>query len=232
MAQIELISSERLSLMAIPILLLAFIFYRTGLNWKNLLYASSRMLTQLILVGFALNYIFSADHLVVSLSIFLFMLLAATWIASRTTADRIPSLPAIGLSVTIGSVPILLLVLGAVIPSPSWHMANYFIPLAGMILANSMNSVSLAADRLQLELKSNTHDYDPYARSLETALIPTLNSFFAVGLVSLPGMMTGQILSGVDPLIAVRYQIVVMSMVLSAAGLSSATYLYIKKRKH
>jgi putative ABC transport system permease protein len=65
--------------------------------------------------------------------------------------------------------------------------------------------------------------------AMRAALIPITNSLFAVGLVSLPGMMTGQILSGISPIIAIRYQIMVMCMIFSAVGLSSAIFLiYIK----
>jgi putative ABC transport system permease protein len=94
-----------------------------------------------------------------------------------------------------------------------------------MIFANSMNTVSLAAERFAAEMAK----VPEYARArkvaLEAALIPQINALLAVGLVSLPGMMTGQILSGVDPLIAVRYQIMVMCMIFSSAGLSAACYL-------
>ena len=61
--------------------------------------------------------------------------------------------------------------------------------------------------------------------AMQTALIPIINSLFAVGLVSLPGMMTGQILSGVSPLIAVRYQIMVMAMIFGASGIATAVFL-------
>ena len=68
-------------------------------------------------------------------------------------------------------------------------------------------------------------------RAFTAALIPITNTLFAVGLVSLPGMMTGQILSGVSPLLAVRYQIIVMCMVFGSAGISSACYLSLKMKK-
>ena len=94
-----------------------------------------------------------------------------------------------------------------------------------MIFANAMNSVSLAADRLEAEI-NRSDDYEQ-ARNVafRASLIPITNSLFAVGLVSIPGMMTGQILSGVSPFIAARYQIMVMCMVFSAAGVSSACFL-------
>ena len=100
-----------------------------------------------------------------------------------------------------------------------------------MIFASSMNTVSLAAERFQAEIG---RDID-YARARRTAfgaaLIPLVNTLFAVGLVSLPGMMTGQILSGIDPLVAARYQVMVMCMIFGSAGLSASCYLVLIKRE-
>ena len=94
-----------------------------------------------------------------------------------------------------------------------------------MIFANAMNSVSLAAERLEAETERNV-PYDQARNiALRASLTPITNSLFAVGLVSLPGMMTGQILSGVSPLIAVRYQIMVMCMIFGSAGISAACFL-------
>lgn len=99
------------------------------------------------------------------------------------------------------------------------------VPIAGMIFANTMNSVSLAAERLHAEIQH--HDSYIQARNIafQAAMIPVINSLFAVGLVSLPGMMTGQILSGISPFIAARYQIMVMAMIFGSSGLSAALYL-------
>jgi len=94
------------------------------------------------------------------------------------------------------------------------------MPIAGMVYANSMNSISIAAERFEQEIKI----------SLKTSLIPKINSFLAVGLVSLLGMMTGQILSGIDPLVAVRYQIVIMAMIFGSAGISVILYLSFQNR--
>ena len=108
-------------------------------------------------------------------------------------------------------------------------MPRYVIPLAGMIFANAMNSVSLAAERLEAEIERDVHYEQARSIAFRTSLIPITNSLFAVGLVSLPGMMTGQILSGISPLIAVRYQIMVMCMIYGAAGISSACFLILVK---
>ena len=100
-----------------------------------------------------------------------------------------------------------------------------------MIFANAMNAISLAGERLYSELNHN----QDYARARNTAfqaaMIPVTNALLAVGLVSLPGMMTGQILAGTSPLIASRYQIIVMCMIFSSAGISVALFLTFLKNR-
>lgn len=100
-----------------------------------------------------------------------------------------------------------------------------------MIFANCMNSVSLAAERFFQEVEREAPIIEARNIALNTSMIPITNSLFAVGLVSLPGMMTGQILSGVEPLIAVRYQIMVMAMIFASGGISSAVCLLLFCRR-
>ena len=106
-----------------------------------------------------------------------------------------------------------------------WFEPRYLIPLGGMIFANAMNAVSIAAERFSAERAGGAEYLSARQAALRAALIPLINSLFAVGIVSLPGMMTGQILSGVDPLVAARYQIMVMGMVFGSGGLSAACFL-------
>ena len=106
-----------------------------------------------------------------------------------------------------------------------------------MIFANAMNSVSIALERLDAEIERDVPYDKARVIALRASLIPITNSLFAVGLVSLPGMMTGQILSGVSPFIAARYQIMVMCMIFGSAGISSACFLALVRsnfadRKH
>jgi putative ABC transport system permease protein len=158
------------------------------------------------------------------------MLLIASWIALRTVKEKRKTLypKALG-AIVIGGVSTLALVTQVVIEIKPWYQPEYIIPLAGMIFSNAMNAVSLAAERLQSELSKGMDYFSARRAALDASLIPITNSLFAVGLVALPGMMTGQILSGVSPLIAARYQIMVMCMVFGAAGISSAIYLTLLK---
>ena len=129
----------------------------------------------------------------------------------------------------MAGIPTLLLVTQVVLHLESWYQPDFVVPLAGMIFASSMNTVSLAAERFEAESERKL----PYEKArrvaLKASLIPLINSLLAVGLVSIPGMMTGQILSGVAPLVAARYQIVVMSMIFGSAGIASASYLLLIK---
>ena len=100
-----------------------------------------------------------------------------------------------------------------------------------MIFSNAMNAVSLAAERFASECSNGHALRDARRTALNAALIPQINTLLAVGIVALPGMMTGQILSGVDPLIAARYQILIMVTIFSGAALSAAGYLLLEGRE-
>ena len=117
------------------------------------------------------------------------------------------------------------LVVMIVLQADSLFVPQTVIPLAGMIFAGAMNSISLAIERLQTELEGGHSASAARNIAMQTAMIPVINSMFAVGLVSLPGMMTGQILSGVSPLVAVRYQVVVMCMLFGTSGMATALFL-------
>jgi putative ABC transport system permease protein len=112
-----------------------------------------------------------------------------------------------------------------------WFQPNVMIPLAGMIFSASMTNISLALERLQSELQSGEELQAARDTAFRTSMFPVINSLLAVGLIVLPGMMTGQILSGVSPLIAVRYQIIVMCMIFGAAGISSVCFLWFAQRR-
>ena len=125
----------------------------------------------------------------------------------------------------------LALVTQGVLGIDPWFDPRYVVPLAGMIIAGSMNAVSLAAERYAAEVSRGEAPQAACTIALQAALIPIINSLFAVGLVSLPGMMTGQILSGTSPLIAAKYQIVVMSMLFGATGIAASIYLSLARRR-
>ncbi|WP_289282296.1 ABC transporter permease, partial [Methylophaga sp. UBA5088] len=164
--------------------------------------------------------------------VMLVMVSTASWIALGTVKDQRRALyPVVFISILLGSGLTLLLITQSVIGLSPWYEPRYMIPLAGMIFANAMNSVSLAAERLSTELSRNIDFITARYEAFQAAFIPTINSMLAVGLVSLPGMMTGQILSGVSPITAAHYQIVVMCMIFGGSGLSIVFFLWLFKAR-
>lgn len=219
-----------LSLVLIPALLVVVILWRWSAEPGAALYALARMVIQLILIGFVLTYLFAAEHALMVAGILSVMLLVSAWIALRSVPERRMNLYFKALLAT-GVVNILLLVLitQAVLTSEPWFQPNQVIPLAGMIFAVGMNAISLFAERFFAELENKTEITKARNTAYRATLIPTLNSLLAVGLVSLPGMMTGQILSGVSPLIAVRYQIMIMLVLFSSSGLTAFAFYYLAR---
>ena len=226
---IQIIPFANLALAFIPVLIVVVIMYKWSLNIKSAFYAISRMLVQLMVIGYFLAYIFEADSVWVVLAVVTVMVFASSWIALRTTIKRTLLYKKTLYSVILGGGITFLLVTQAVLNLNPWYSPRYVIPLAGMIFASSMNSVSLAVERLTAEIERNVDYQQARNTALRTSLIPITNSLFAVGLVSLPGMMTGQILSGISPLVAARYQIMVMCMIFGSAGISSALFLKLVK---
>lgn len=223
---IQIIPYSNLALTFIPALVVVGIMYKWTGEHRTGLYALTRMLGQLLLLGYFLSFIFRSESGMAILAVAAAMVFVSSWIALRTVRTKRYSLytKAFG-ALLLGGGSTLLLITQGVLNLDPWYYPNYFIPLAGMIFANAMNSISLAADRLDAEI-SRTKDF-VHARNIafRSSLIPITNSLFAVGLVSIPGMMTGQILSGESPLIAARYQIMVMCMVFGSAGIASACFL-------
>ena len=229
---IQIIPFARLALAFIPAFAVVGILYKWSLGGRHALYAMSRMLAQLLLIGYCLTYVFKSDSPWIVAAVLTVMVFTSSWIALRTVQSRRKEVYRYALSsILIGGGTTLLFVTQGVLDLNPWYRPQYLIPLAGMIFANAMNSVSIAAERFESEIKRGEDYHLARSNALRASLIPIINSLFAVGLVSLPGMMTGQILSGISPLIAVRYQIMVMCMVFGAAGISSACFLKLIKNK-
>ena len=211
-------------------------WHRTGLT-RGFAVGAVRTVLQLTLVGYLLVYIFAIDRWYLVVAALLLMLA----VASKAAVDRQDSKPSgllgiTGVALLIGSGLTLIYVSVMVVHVDPWYNPRYLIPLFGMILGNAMNAAALAADRLRGEMETRRAEIEAYLalgansvraarepvrRALRASMIPTVNSLMVVGIVSLPGMMTGQILAGSDPLVAIRYQIVVMFMLGSAVALAA-----------
>lgn len=225
------ISLLRLIVAFVPVAVAVVILARFSLGAWNGLYATARMLIQLLVIGYVLTYIFNADQPYIVLAVLLVMMAVASWIALRPLGHRTPSRYAIAFAaVALSGLLTLVLVTQGVLSLDPWYDPRYSIPLSGMIFSAAMNAVSLAAERYDAELATGAAPAEALPTALNAALIPQVNTLFAVGLVALPGMMTGQILAGVEPLIAVRYQIVVMCMLFGVTALSAAAYLVLAGR--
>ena len=228
---VETIPIDQLALTFLPVAVVLALMWRWKMRLGHAIYALTRMLVQLLLIGYALVYIFDAESGLVIIAILAIMLLASSWIALNTIDGAKAALfPASLVSVLVGGGLTLLLVTQAVLELDPWYRPSYMIPLAGMIFASSMTGISLAAERLAAELANGSDPDEAKIVAFRAAMIPVTNSLFAVGLISLPGMMTGQILSGVSPFIAARYQIMVMCMIFGATGMSTACFLHLAHR--
>ncbi|WP_054692307.1 ABC transporter permease [Syntrophomonas palmitatica] len=210
------------------------VFLKLGLL-KNLVWGTARAFIQLTLIGYVLNYIFKLNWLPVIIAV----LLLQCYIASREATHRInkaPYNPALAsfFSLTASTFVVGIIVVALIISPHPWYSAQIMIPIFGMLLGNSMNAIALCLDRMYAEINSHVDQVEQllcfgaspweavvqYAqKAVAAGMMPTINSLMVVGIVSLPGMMTGQILAGMDPVSAVRYQFVVQVMIAAAVAI-------------
>ena len=227
----ELIPVQNFLYMLLPLAVIWYYYREWVDDSTEVIYATIRMLIQLIFVGYVLIYIFENDSWYIGAFLIFIMISMSSYIVLRNIDNRtLSSYFIIFFAIAIGGTINLVLVIEFIFELTPFYEPRYVIPIAGMIYANSMNAVSLAAERYEKEiLISSSHD--ALKRTFKASMIPVINSFLAVGIVSLPGMMTGQILSGVDPLVAVRYQIVVLAMILGSSGISVILYLKMMSKR-
>lgn len=240
---------SRLALAGLLLVLIVLIGRKFRLNIeKKAVIASARGSAQLLAVGYVLGAIFAIERWELVLATLLVMLGAA----ARTGMGRLPE-PIAGIgwlaagSLGAGTALGLVFMAGVVVRPSPWYDPQYVIPFAGMLLGNSMNGASLAGERFQEDMKarraevesrlalglSGAESVHPFlAKSLRAAMIPTLNSFAVAGIVQLPGMMTGQILSGVAPLIAVEYQILIFFLLMTATAVSTLLFLLLLRSRY
>jgi putative ABC transport system permease protein len=208
---------------------------------RDLLVGTVRTMVQLYLVGLILATVFTAARWYWVLLILAVMAGIATHAAVSRLAKPIPGIYWIAATaLTLSTAATLAWVIGVVVRPRPWWEPQYLIPIAGMILGNSMTSAALAGDRLQADLAARRDEVEarlalgfsgreavqPLVRAaLRAAMIPTVNGMMTVGVVQLPGMMTGQILAGASPLVAIRYQIVVVFMLAVATAVGSLLFV-------
>ncbi len=209
---------------------------RLGLS-RDLLVASARMTVQLLLVGLVLDWVFATRNPWIIVAMAVLMAAFAGVAAVNRTARRFPGVYWNSLVVIMASSFLVTgFALTGVLRVDPWFDPQYLIPLLGMLLGNALNGISLGLDRFvegcvggrrRIEAflslgatrwEAARHDVQ---EAMRVGLIPVVNSMMIMGVVSLPGMMTGQILAGADPGDAVRYQILIMFMIASCVALAT-----------
>ncbi|MEO8889973.1 MAG: iron export ABC transporter permease subunit FetB [Coleofasciculaceae cyanobacterium] len=190
--------------------------------------ATLRTVVQLLGVGYILAVIFQLKNAIAVLLVIMVMLTIATITARNRIGKKIPQIIPILFASLFFSTALTLIYTNLLILQPeTWYSPQYLIPLAGIVLGNAMNGAAIAGERLVSTINSSRLEIETYLslgatpqqavttyrkEAIRAGLIPTLNQMMVVGIVTLPGMITGQLLSGVDPLDAASYQILIMLM--------------------
>ncbi|BFG73590.1 iron export ABC transporter permease subunit FetB [Paraburkholderia terrae] len=214
---------------------------------RKLAWAAVRTVVQLLAIGYVLAWVFAYARWYVVLPLMITMTLIAGFAGagrgSRTYAgQRVDSI----LSIWASAWLVAAVGLFAVIRIRPWYEPQYAIPILGMILGNTLTGVSLGIERMTEELTARRDRVDmalalgatrweaaqgPARQAVRAGMIPTLNQMAVVGVVSLPGMMTGQVLAGQSPLQAVRYQIVIMFLIAASSALGTVGAVLLTYRR-
>ncbi len=243
------LSAIDLALAAFLVLALAMLslILKLGLA-SRLVIAAARTVIQLFLIGLVLKALFAQVSLLLVSLLSIFMLLIAGREVMARQQRRFGGWWGYGLgtlSMFVSSFTLTVYALIVVVGTEPWYTPQYAVPLLGMMLGNTMTGVALALDkltttawqqrrvieaRLILGQDWRTAIGDITRDSVRVGMIPMVNAMAAAGLVSLPGMMTGQILSGTDPVEAVKYQILIMFLITAGTGFSAILATWIGAR--
>lgn len=244
------LAPAKLALSAVLVVALAALSVRLRLGvGRQLVVAALRTTVQLLLVGMVLKILFENAHLVWVAVMAVFMLLVAGREVMARQQRRFAGWWGFGLgtlSMFVSSFAVTVLALQVVIGTQPWWEPQYAIPLLGMLLGNTMNGIALGMDRLttgawqqravieaRLMLGQGWAEAleDIRRESMRVGMIPMINAMAAAGVVSLPGMMTGQILSGTPPFEAVKYQILIMFLITAGAGFGTMAAVSLGARR-
>jgi putative ABC transport system permease protein len=214
---------------------------------RRLLIASARMTVQLLLIGAVLHWVFAISRWYWVVGLMSVMTVIAGIAAVGRTDYRFSGIWSNSVvSVWAGSWLVTSMALLVVVRVEPWYRPQYAVPLLGLILGNALNGISLGLDRFVSELDSRRDQVEtllalgatrweaarlPVREATRAGMIPILNSMSVAGIVSLPGMMTGQLLAGANPLDAVEYQIVIMFLIASAAALGTGGVVLLSYRR-
>lgn len=225
------------------ILILLFIVKIKKINReREILIASIRMTLQLTLVGYILVYVFQNPSPLFTIVIILIMESFAIFNIFKRVKKDIPKdlKKIIAFAMSIGTLTSILFFLFIVVGIEPWYKPQYFIPLAGMLIGNSMTGISLGVERLIDGFDSRRYEVETALmlgadskkaskkivnNAFDSSIMPTINSMMGMGIVFLPGMMTGQILSGISPITSIKYQIAIMLGIMGSVSLAVIIFL-------
>ena len=218
---------------------------RLGLE-KDLAWGTVRTFAQLFLVGYVLRSVFQLSNPYLVLLIFVWMVFwAAHAIRGRVKERQVAIFAPTFISMVASYTMVTVVVTAFIIQVDPWYSPQYFIPLGGMIAGNSMNAITIALERMFTELRRERPRIelslalggtyreataDILRDCIRAGMIPSINALMTVGLVSLPGMMTGQILAGADPMTSIKYQIIVMLMLVASTAIGSIIVVHVVRR--
>lgn len=215
---------------------------------RDIFWAGLRMFVQLLLVGYVLHLIFALRTPFPVLLVLIVMIgFAVQTVAARVEMKMPRFYRVVGTSILFGCGGMTFFFCTLVIGLEPWYDPRYLIPLAGMVIGNAMTGASLAIERLNSGFQERREEIETalclgasvqmaaapaVSSAFRAALIPSINSMAAMGIVFLPGLMTGQILSGTEPLIAVKYQIAIMCVINGSVALTSFLILRMGYRSY
>ncbi|MBW6513671.1 MAG: ABC transporter permease [Candidatus Syntrophosphaera sp.] len=232
-------------LLVIPVLI--FLHLKLGLI-RQLFTSFARMIVQLAVIGLVLQFIFGQMNLWLTLLWLLVMLANAIFtLRGRLKFQKRILLPIVAMALAFTSLVVMPWILLLVVRPQPFFAPMFAIPIYGMVLGNSMNSCALALERFESGLSENWRAYytrlslgaslweailPPFKKAMQASLMPQLLTIASIGVVSLPGMMTGQILGGASPLVAIKYQMMIMISIFSGVTLTDyvAIRLYLSRR--
>ena len=239
-----------LSIAALLVVALAWVSHRLRLGvGRRLLVSAFRTALQLMLIGLVLKTLFASSAPGWVALMALIMLLGAGREVRARQKYRLQGMWSFGIglsSIFISSFAVAVLALLVIVGPTPWYAPRYAIPLLGMLLGNTMNGLSLSLNHLTQNVRvqrttiearlalGQTRDEaitDIRRESIRTGLIPIINAMAAAGLVSLPGMMTGQILAGNPPADAVKYQILIMFLIAGGTGFGTLTAVWLSSHR-
>lgn len=215
---------------------------------KDIAYGMFRTLLQLGILGYVLVYVFRIEQVWIVIIILIVMSLIAAYTAKGRIKKQYPgAIPVLWISIAAGSFFALFYITLITLSDPKAITPRYLIPLGGMAVGNVLNGVTLAMERFRSELEGNRDRVevllamgassreaagDCAKNAFVAAMIPMLNAMMVIGLIQIPGIMAGQVLTGADPLIAARYQILVMCMLVGGKVMALAIFLNLAVKKY